>query len=456
MASRDFSSNIETSPRTQASNSTTFRPPPQDKFLLVSEIFHHHYLNSPNHPIFKYEDSPGVVKTIYWSDWYLAIHRAGRYVRKIFGFSEEPNERPVIAMLANTENNDNFELLPPAKYGNIHDPISILHSTGTTGLPKPIIYSHINFQIYGRTPSYGERDLTGMVISAHGLAVYGVTAAQQAVMAAWSKDLGRVKYLKTIQGILTGGSPLEKLVGDALSAEGVPIYHMFGWLHRSKLLDCDVPNPKFITEEPQRHWDYFRFSTNVKTHFIPNGYGAYELILLDMGPDYLIPAVINTKIGNVNGYATRDLFVPHPTIPGYWKSHGRVDDQILHSTAQMTNAVPLESILNIDPHIQGAVIFGQGKLNAGVVIDPRLPYKFDPRDEDKLNDFRDKIWPTVKKVNEVVPHHSRISREMIIVSSPAKPFTYTAKSTASRPMVTTNYKPEIEALYASVAKTAKA
>jgi len=54
-----------------------------------------------------------------------------------------------------------------------------------------------------------------------------------------------------------------------------------------------------------------------------------------MGPDYLIPAVINTKIGNVNGYATRDLLVPHPISPGYWKSHGRVDDQILHSTAQM-------------------------------------------------------------------------------------------------------------------------
>jgi hypothetical protein len=60
-----------------------------------------------------------------------------------------------------------------------------------------------------------------------------------------------------------------------------------------------------------------------------------------MGPDYLIPAVINTKIGNVNGYATRDLFVPHPISPGYWKSHGRVDDQILHSTAQMVRVLSL-------------------------------------------------------------------------------------------------------------------
>jgi hypothetical protein len=42
---------------------------------------------------------------------------------------------------------------------------------------------------------------------------------------------------------------------------------------------------------------------------------------------------------------------------------------------------------------------------------------------------------------------------MIIVASSAKPFTYTAKSTASRSMVTTNYEPEIETLYASVAET---
>lgn len=101
MASNDFSFIIKPSTRTHTLHSTTFTPLSQDRLLLVSEIFHHHYLNSPNHPIFKYEDSPGVVKTIYWSDWYLAIHRAGRYVREIFRFSD-PNERPVIAMLANT------------------------------------------------------------------------------------------------------------------------------------------------------------------------------------------------------------------------------------------------------------------------------------------------------------------------------------------------------------------
>jgi hypothetical protein len=36
------------------------------------------------------------------------------------------------------ENDDNFELLPPAKYGNIHDPISILHSTGDSFLENSL------------------------------------------------------------------------------------------------------------------------------------------------------------------------------------------------------------------------------------------------------------------------------------------------------------------------------
>jgi hypothetical protein len=59
-------------------------------------------------------------------------------------------------------------------------------------------------------------------------------------------------------------------------------------------------------------------------------------------------------------------------------------------------------MLNVDPHIQGAVIFGHGKMNAGVVIDPRLPYKFDPRDEDKLDDFKDKIW----QATCVIPYYA--------------------------------------------------
>ena len=45
---------------------------------------------------------------------------------------------------------------------------------------------------------------------------------------------------------------------------------------------------------------------------------------------------------------------------------------------------------------------------------------------------------------------------MIIVTDPAKPFTYTAKNTLRRQAIVAEYEPEIEALYAAVDETTQA
>ena len=46
----------------------------------------------------------------------------------------------------------------------------------------------------------------------------------------------------------------------------------------------------------------------------------------------------------------------------------------------------------MDPHVKASVMFGRGKFNAGVLIDPRPEFVFDPADETKLIDFRNAIW----------------------------------------------------------------
>ena len=48
--------------------------------------------------------------------------------------------------------------------------------------------------------------------------------------------------------------------------------------------------------------------------------------------------------------------------------------------------------MNQDPHIQAAVMFGRGRFNAGVIVDPRQDFVFDPADQGMLIDFRNKIW----------------------------------------------------------------
>lgn len=52
----------------------------------------------------------------------------------------------------------------------------------------------------------------------------------------------------------------------------------------------------------------------------------------------------------------------------------------------------VETILVHDQHIKAAVMFGRGKFNAGVIIDPFPQYAFDPADTTKLAEFRNKIW----------------------------------------------------------------
>lgn len=82
-------------------------------------------------------------------------------------------------------------------------------------------------------------------------------------------------------------------------------------------------------------WDWMRFADYVNCRWIPQGDGTYELqflvslaliSFLHMFQSWLplyqtcpthCPSVEN--LPDVRGYATSDLFIPHPTKPGLWK-----------------------------------------------------------------------------------------------------------------------------------------
>ena len=131
-------------------------------------------------------------------------------------------------------------------------------------------------------------------------------------------------------------------------------------------------------------------------------------------PDYPLPAT-NTKIDGQDGYATSDLVQPHPTKPNLWRIYGRADEQIILSNGEkvspwfrdnvtnvdsvakrfnvaQTNPLPLEKIINQDPHVKSCVMFGRGKFQNGVLIEPREEFAIDPSDSKQLEAFRNRIW----------------------------------------------------------------
>ncbi|KAH7912698.1 hypothetical protein BJ138DRAFT_1083028 [Hygrophoropsis aurantiaca] len=365
--------------------------------------------------------------------------------------------------------------------------VLILHSSGSTAFPKPIRWTNYALVQQALVPWFGERDLTGKVFSVHTMPMYhgmgmlqtlwtassgyiisafepkcppiipspdtlfvAAKATQSdilfcvpSIIEAWSRNPDYVQWLSGRLGVLFGGGPLNKEAGDFLVSKGVDIFVLYGGT------EFGVPSP-IIPAKSGVDWEYFKFSELVGASMVPYDSATNSFEFIAVSTPFYKPCVINTKVDGIDAYATSDLVVPHPTKEGYWKIYGRADDQIMHNTGEKTNPNPLETMLNQDPSVLTSVMFGRGRFYAGILVDPQPHLRFDPSDESRLVQFRNKIWSTIERMNAYAPQHSRLFKEMIIVSKPSKPFTYTAKNTPRRQAIIADYEDEINALYNAV------
>ena len=86
------------------------------------------------------------------------------------------------------------------------------------------------------------------------------------------------------------------------------------------------------------------------------------------------------------------------------------------------------------------VVFGTGRFLNGVLISPAT------RDLSG-NEILDSIWPTVTQINNMVPQHSRLLRDLVVIEVMGKPFVLTDKGTVRSAETVERYSTEIEAAY---------
>ncbi|KAF4585038.1 hypothetical protein EYR40_001871 [Pleurotus pulmonarius] len=195
----------------------------------------------------------------------------------------------------------------------------------------------------------------------------------------------------------------------------------------------------------------------------PHPYPHMNAIFLQKKPTYHF-FIVNTRFRGQDEYATSDLLKHHPKRKGWWKIHGRADDQIMLSTGEMlclfssctlkvsliylaqTNPGPLASILCRHPLVDHAVYFGRGRFQNGVITQPAPQGQCDPNDEEKLIEFRNAIWPTVEEMNAMAPSHSRLFKEMIIITHPSKLLPLTPKGAPKCAVIISVYEEEIDAV----------
>ncbi|KII90646.1 hypothetical protein PLICRDRAFT_52360 [Plicaturopsis crispa FD-325 SS-3] len=261
----------------------------------------------------------------------------------------------------------------------------------------------------------------------------------------WSQDPQAVEVLKAQEFINFAGGPLPTKIGERLVQEGVFLGTMYG----ATEIGAGSHSIPLRQNVDDGDWGWIHMSETLKKRWVPQGDGTFELqTLVSENRHFSVE-----NLPDVRGYATKDLFVPHPTKEGLWKIVGRLDDVIVLSNGEKTVPPPMEDIVAASPYIQGCVMFGHQRTEVGILVEPTPSEQIDIDDEGQVAQFRNKIWPVIEQANKIAPAFSRIFKEMILITKPDKPMVRLAKGTVMRKATLAAYDAEISALYETVAQT---
>ena len=362
------------------------------------------------------------------------------------------------------------------------EPILILHSSGSTGLPKPVTMTHGSFAVvdndrnFPKVPGRLNHDLTTWDFPP-GSRLY--VPFPPFHLAGFFNNILVPLYTKTVP---VCGPPLSLpsggLVGEILRHENIrgsflpptitaEIYHEHDGPELLKSLSvlCYAGGP--LTEDignelvkhvslcqfygstevgqvrqllPNRDtWQYIEFHPSSNHEMQPAEDDACELVIYadKESEDF---SALNHNFPGLHEYRTKDLFRPHPSKPGLWKFHARRDDILVLSNGEKLNPIPMETGMTASSGVAGAVVVGQGRARVALLVELQ-------RDHTLGSDPVESLWPLVNQLNASIPSYGRVSRSMIIIADPAKPLARAGKGTVIRKLTVAAYENELNALF---------
>lgn len=248
----------------------------------------------------------------------------------------------------------------------------------------------------------------------------------------WASDANSSKLAKEIDFVLFGGGPLAPSIGHELS-KVTNVCQMYGSLETGQI-QMLMPQPG--------EWEYLEPNPYEECDMQQVDDGIYEMVL-HQEPRFRQQRSLAHNFPDVKTWRTKDLFVPHPSKPGLWRFHSRLDDMIVLSSSHKLRPLDLETILQGNPCISAALITGNGRPEPLLIVEPALAEASTPK-----GDFIDKIWPSVTEANSVAPTYGRIRRSRILLSRPDIPFVRTTKGTVARKATETLYAEDIANVFA--------
>ncbi|KAF2848117.1 acetyl-CoA synthetase-like protein [Plenodomus tracheiphilus IPT5] len=241
-----------------------------------------------------------------------------------------------------------------------------------------------------------------------------------------------ISALGKLERVFYAGAPLANASGDKICK----VTHLSTAIGSTEGLLF----PTLLPTE-RSDWAYFHWASASGAVMEPTEDGTYELVLKPKDTRY--QAVFHT-FPELHEWRTKDLFKQHDTKPYLWKYSGRRDDIIVLSNGEKFNPVLTEKLIESHPWVKGALVVGQGRFQAGLLIEPEWD-KFGTNDPSALID---QIWSIVEEANREAPAHARIYRTKIAVTKRGKFFARAGKGSVIRLQTASLFNDEIDALYA--------
>ncbi|KAJ5709450.1 Male sterility NAD-binding [Penicillium malachiteum] len=260
-----------------------------------------------------------------------------------------------------------------------------------------------------------------------------------------SRSSSLMEHISKLSWIFSGGGSIGQKEGDTI----VTKTRLFNGLGST---ECGSFS-QFPTDPS--YWNYFNFhpSNGIDWRQISseeeNDDTEFELVIRREESCQPYQGVFH-NFPNLDEWATKDVFRKHPTVENLWEYRYRIDDVLVFATGEKMNPVPLESRVSGVSGIKAALGFGNQQRFPGLLLEIEEPTS----DTGNLYSLPSKLQSLVKSAVSV--ENARSSRDghihdsMIIVASKGKPFVRTSKGTVQRNNTLECYKTEIDALYDSI------
>lgn len=243
-----------------------------------------------------------------------------------------------------------------------------------------------------------------------------------------------LENLRDLNFVAFGGAPLPKEIGDIVKTVSWPV----NWLGATEM--CFTPLEKMEAAD----WEYMKFSSYMGADFRHHSDDLYELVIVRQQRLGLYQGIFCTY-PELHEYPMKDLYSKHPSKPDLWRYRGRADDIIVFSNGEKMNPLAMEGFVQTNKNVKSALVLGSGRFRSALLIELAVALH---TEEERRSVLRS-IWETVELANKKAVAHGRVSRDLVLLASPEKPFARAGKGTVQRKLTIQAYQDEINTLYST-------